>query len=141
MSYIQSILNKRLGMQKSILETKTTEFNKLNQKKEQITESIKEPAKEPEPVKEPEPKQIIMAEAKPTPKKNARGAGRKVMNKAEIEKRKNMIIKTLTTKGDEKDIEAIAELKNNCNKEEITQEIHDTKRKLKLLSDSLNFID
>jgi protein phosphatase 1E len=131
------MLNRRLGINDDLI-------NRTNQtiKEKEIKNKIEQPQelKEPE-IKEPEIKEPEIKEPPKQKQKNERGAGRKKITSEEIEKRKQLIIKKLSSTSDEKDIEIISDIKNNSSKSDIKEEIKITKKKLKLLSDSLNFVD
>lgn len=130
MSYLQSILNQRLGIRNDFRNVKPDQ------------PEIKKPVEPEQEIKKPVEQEIKNPVEPPKPKpKNERGAGRKKITPEEKNRRKELIIKKLTSADNEEDVETIKQIKDNASKEEITSEIKATKKKLKLLSDSLNFID
>lgn len=129
MSHLQKLLNERLGLR---------EFQKQTV---QIINNAPEPSPEPR-IPEPSPEPVAPEPVIKDPPiiKNPRGAGRKKITPEEKQKRREEILKKLTNAKND-DVQIIEEIKNNSNKAEINEEIKKTKKKLKLLSDSLNFID
>jgi len=154
MSYLQNLLNRRLGIQEDFIQKRTSSGQNSIIKKEEPREQSEPSVKHESPpaglevqeeiinkVEEPkqEEKSILESNTVPKPKRNPRGAGRKKVTKELKEQRKEETVNELTA--GQKDLETIQEIKSNASHQEIKEEIKIQKKRLKLLSDSLNFIE
>ena len=138
MSFIESILNRRLGIKEDFIQSKILKKEIINpiQSETERSESAK-----PGLVQEvkPEPVQPVQEPVQPVPKRNPRGAGRKKITKEYKQAKKEETINQLTE--GQKDLDVIKEIKESATPQEIKEEIKTTKKKLMLLSSSLNFIE
>lgn len=132
MSYLQGLLNKRLGLKENprineSIQPKPLLKQEVNEEKEIKTQEI-ETVETPEPLNPP-----------PQPKKNARGAGRKRITPEEMEKRKKKVVDKYKKQVQDKEI--VDEIKQSVTKEELKEEILNHKKKLQLLSDAFDSHD